>query len=201
MTQASGDPQSENHRGSHADKYNDPRASITRRGVLIGIAIVVVGIVGAAISIYARRTRLEQSTQFWGPETITALQLAERMMLLPRGQETFEPVDLAGTPGLGHLRRRLLDDRSYQWSTVTEGTALIECGEVPDEGVGCIQLQFTDPTAHRFDLVEIDLDLINGWIGPSDGSRRVKTTDWVQPKLWNYFKTIVDVQQLRQDMR
>lgn len=201
MNQLSGDPRTAQPEASHADKYNDPRASITRRGVLIGVAIVLLGIIGAAVSIYARRTKLEQSTQFWGQDTITALQLAERIVLLPRGQESFDPVDLAGTPGLGHLRRRLLDDRSYQWTTVAAARALAECGPVPEEGVSCIQLRFTDPTAHRFEPVEIDLDLIHGWAGPSDGSRRVKTTDWVQPKLWNYFKTVVDVEQLRQDKR
>lgn len=201
MSEPSSDTRSQKDPGAHLDKYRDPRARITRRGVLLGLSIVVLGVLGAAASIYARRTRLELTREFWGPETIASLQLAERIELLPRGRETFDPVDLAGTPGLGHLRRRLLDQRSYDWESESAGSALQECGPAADEGVGCIQLRLTDPTAQRFDTVEIDLDLVHGWVGPSDGSRRVKTTDWVQPKLKNYFKTIINVQQLRQDQR
>jgi len=185
----------------HADKYNDPRAKITRGGILIGVVIAVLGFVGAAASIYARRTRLEQTTRFWGAETILALQLAERIELLPRGNESFEAVNLAGTPGLGHLRHLLLDERSYDWATESKSNVVECCGEVGSNGPGCIQLRLTDPTANRIGTVLIDLDLQGGWIGPSDGSRRVQTTPWVGPKLRNYFKTIMTVQQKRYDHR
>jgi hypothetical protein len=195
------DPSIDTTTDQHADKYNDPRAKITPRGIGIGIAIVLLGIVGAAASIYFRRTRLEQTTRFWGTETIMALQLAERIELLPRGQETFEAVDLAGTPGLGHLRHRLLDDRNFEWETETATSVADCCGEIQEDRPGCIQLRFTDPTAKRMQTVEIDLDLEGGWVGPSDGSRRVRTTDWVQPKLQNYFKTIRSVEQKRYDLR
>ena len=45
----------------------------------------------------------------------------------------------------------------------------------------------------RVGTIEIDLDLVGGWIGPSDGSRRVRATDRVQPKLASYFSTIITV--------
>lgn len=195
------DPTTDIHPDIHADKYNDPRVKITRRGILIGIAVAVLGFVGAAASIYARRTQLEQTTRFFGAETILALQLAERIELLPRGNESFETVTLAGTPGLGHLRHRLLDERSYDWATESKLSVVESCGEVGPDGPGCIQLRFTDPTAHRFGAILIDLDLQGGWIGPSDGSRRVQATPWVTPKLRNYFKTIMTVQQKRYDLR
>lgn len=188
----------------HDDKYNDPRARITKRGVWMGIGVVVFGIVGAAASIYARRTRLEQTTRFWGPETIEALQLAERVELIARGDSEFDPVELTATPGLGHLRRALLDERGFDWSTESPESALEYCGNRVSDSSGapkCVQLRLTDPTAHRFEQVEIDLDLAGGWVGPSDGSRRVQATDWVQPKLRNYFATIIDVQQKRYDFR
>ncbi len=185
----------------HADKYNDPRAKITKRGILIGIVVVLLGIVGAAASIHARRTRLEKTTEFWGDDTILALQLAERIELVSRGQESFETVDLAGTPGLGHLRHRLLDDRNFDWQTETTASVAECCGAVAQDRPGCIQLRLTDPTAKRVGTIEIDLDLEGGWVGPSDGSRRVRTTDWVKPKLQNYFKTIRTVQQKRYDDR
>ncbi len=187
--------------GYHEDKYNDPRAAITPRGVALAIGVLLLGIVGAAASIYARRTQLEQTTQFWGQETITALQLAERIELLPRGAAEFQTVELTGTPGLGHLRRMLLDERNYEWSTEGAGSALAACGETPMEKPRCIQLRLSDPTGRRVGTIEIDLDLVGGWIGPSDGSRRVRATDRVQPKLANYFATIISVEQKRYDFR
>jgi hypothetical protein len=187
--------------GRHADKYNDPRVSITRRGILLGIAVAGLGVAGAATSIYLRRTRLEQTTRFWGPETITALQLGERMQLLPRGGQEFEPVELTATPGLGHLRRALLDERNFDWETETDGSVLEKCEKPISESPKCVQLLITDPTAHRFSTVEIDLDLNGGWVGPSDGSGRVRATEWVRPKLRNFLTTIMDVEQKRYDFR
>lgn len=203
----------------HADKYNDPRAKITPRGVWMGVAVIILGIVGAFGSIYARKTKLGESTRFWGEDTITALQLGERIELLPAGGSDFPPVELTATPGLGHLRRALLDERNYQWDTETNRPALENCRKPnadqkpnadlhpnadlaePEGFTHCIRLRLTDPTAHRFDTVEIDIDLGGGWIGPSDGSRRVQATPHVQPKLRNYIGTIVNVEQLRYDLR
>jgi hypothetical protein len=195
------DPSIDPTSADHSDKYNDPRAKITRRGIGIGVAIAVLGIVGAVASIHARRTRLEQTTRFWGAETITALQLAEQIELVARGKETFETVNLAGTPGLGHLRHLLLDEGSFDWKSETNASVAECCGEVAPDRPRCIQLRFTDPTANRIDVVEIDLDLEGGWVGPSDGSQRVRTIDRVRPKLQNYFKTIQSVKQKRYDHR
>ena len=210
MIHTSSDPGDREQDGTdpHADKYNDPRVTITPRGIWLGVAVVLLGIVGAATSIYARRTRLGETTRFWGEETIVALQLGERMMLLPRGASEFEPVELTATPGLGHLRRALLDERNFDWSSETRGSVAETCSESPSEGGEealseglCVQLRLTDPTAHRFELIEIDLSLAGGWVGPSDGSRRVRATERVQPKLRSYFKTVLDVQQKRYDLR
>lgn len=198
--------------GDHVDKYNDPRARITRRGILIGVAVAVVAVVAALGSIAARRTRLEKTTDFWGEETINALQLAERIELLPRGASRFEPVELSSTPGLGHLRRALLDERNFDWTTTTAKSVAELCPPekrlekddsmpIADAVPACIQLRLTDPTAERFGTIEIDLDLAGGWVGPADGSQRVRATEWVQPKLRNYFKTIMSVSQLSYDFR
>ena len=186
----------------HHDKYNDPRAKITKRGVLLGLGVAIFGILGAAGSIYARKTRLELSTKFWGQETITALQLAEKIQLRSNGASDFEPVDLTGTPSLGHLRHALLDERSYDWNTESSGSVTEMC-QKPTEGqtITCVRIRLTDPTAQRVGTIDIDLDLVGGWIGPADGSRRVQATEWVRPKLNKYFETIVNVQRLRYDFR
>ncbi|TWU48535.1 hypothetical protein Poly51_44350 [Rubripirellula tenax] len=190
-----------------AQKYNDPRAKITGRGIAMGVAVAVLAVVGAWASIHARKTQLGETTRFWGQDTITALQLGERIEIRPRGASTFEPVDLTSTPGLGHLRRALLDERHFDWATETEGAATEMCGQVESdadaasEAPGCLQIRITDPTGHRFEPIEIDLALDGGWVGPSDGTKRVKVTDWVQPKLKNWFKTIMSVKQKRYDDR
>ena len=89
----------------HADKYNDPRVRITRRGILIAIAVGIFAVAGAAMSIIGRRTLKVKTTEFWGEKSIVAFQLGERLYLKPRGNEIFDQVELSGTPGLGHLRR------------------------------------------------------------------------------------------------
>ena len=186
----------------HLDKYSDPRAKITRSGVLLGIGVVILGICGAGLSIYARKTRLEQTTKFWGPETITALQLAEKIELRSIGSSSFDPVDLSGTPSLGHLRHALLDDRGFDWNTESSGAASDMCQKPSEEGaIGCVRLRLTDPTAKRIGTIDLDLDLVGGWVGPSDGSKRVQATEWVRPKLSNYFQMIVNVERLRYDQR
>jgi len=196
MSEAPNQPTSD-----HADKYNDPRVSITRRGILIALAIGIFGVAGSCLSILGRRTQKVKTTEFWGESSITAFQLGERMILLPRGNETFEPVELSGTPGLGHLRRLLLDERNYDWSSVSTGQALGDCGEPVPKKPRCVQLRFTDPTAHRFDSLEVDIDLQTGWLGPSDGSKRIKLLDRTKPKLAKYFETTITVEQLRSDFR
>ncbi len=186
---------------AHADKYNDPRAKITNRGIGIGIGVLILAIIGAGVSIYARKTRLTETTRFWGQETITGLQLAERIELVPRDSSDFPTVDLSGTPGLGLLRRLLLDERNYDWTTESDERALVDC-EVETPGKpSCVQLRLTDPTANRIGTIEIDIDLKDGWIGPSDGSRRVQASERVRPKFGNYFSTIINVEQKRYDHR
>ncbi|QDT04022.1 hypothetical protein K227x_24080 [Rubripirellula lacrimiformis] len=185
----------------HADKYNDPRAVITGRGIAIGVLVAILAVLGTWASIRARKTKLEETTRFWGQDVITALQIGERMELISRGNSDFETVDLTATPGLGHLRRALLDERHFDWTTETAGSVADMCPAEDDPKSPCIQLRLTDPTGHRFEPVEIDIALDGGWVGPSDGSKRVQATDWVQPKLRNYFATIMSVQQKRFDLR
>ncbi len=182
----------------HADKYNDPRAKLTRRGVLMGVGVAVFGLLGAAGSIYQRKTRLKQSRKFWGDQTILALQLAERIRMEAIQGIEFDPVELTATPGLGHLRHVLLDDRSYRWDSVDDRDAKSKC---EGEQNACVKLILTDPTAHRFPTIELTVELDDGWVGPFDGSRSVQTTKRVRPALAKFLKTLINVQQKRSDFR
>ncbi len=182
----------------HADKYNDPRVKVTRRGVWMGVGVLVFAVVATAISVTARRTQLQQTTDYFGPQTILALQLGERIQLVPKGQSKFETVELTGTPGLGHLRRALLDDRHYDWAT-SVNEPVSELCQTPQ--ADCVQLLITDPTAHRFDEVLIDLELSGGWVGLAGESNRVRVTERVQPALKHFLNTLLNVKQKSYDDR
>ncbi|TWT91161.1 hypothetical protein [Stieleria varia] len=194
----------------HDDKFNDPRVSVTRRGILIGVAILVLGVLGAIGSIYARRTRLEKSRAYWGDDTITALQLAERVELVSISGKEFEPVNLSGTPGLGHLRHSLLDERSYLWDS-TKDNPVTSLSAAADSYV--VELRFSDPTEHRFAERGIQLDMNDGWVGLvlAENSaaekripaveQRVQLIERVRPALRKFLETLINVQQKSYDQR
>ncbi len=184
---------------THADKYNDPRARITRRGVLIGIAVVVLGVIGAYFSITGRRTKIEKSTAFWGQETITALQLGERFEIIPIDSERKEPINLTAMPGLGLLRQALLEDRNYEWDT--QGNRPLSERIADSETKERIRFRLTDPNGKRFEKVELDLDLDSGWIAAGDGSKSVRINAHTRPKLKNFLSTVMHAEQKRYDFR
>ena len=193
----------------HTDKYNDPRVRITGRGVAIAIGVLIVAAIAAGLSIYQRRTRLGRTTAFFGPSVIEALQLAERIDLIPSpiqvdAKPLPEIIPLTATPGLGHLRRALLDDRHYDWDAVDSTGAAARCdgSDYGEEKIpGCVSLRLTDPTLKRFDDLELDLDLIRGRVGLAGSNQSVAVTDYVRPKLQSYFKTIINVSRLTYDQR
>ncbi len=198
MTDPFIDPSQDSTDDPHADKYNDPRAKITPRGLLLAGVVVVLGIVGAAGSIYARRTRLEKTTEFWGQETITAIQLGERVQMSSVSGRQFDLVELTRTPGLGHLRHLLLDERNYDWSSTSETSIDQHCrGQEPF----CVQLQLTDPTAHRFEPIEITVDLKGGWVGKTGGARCLQISERKRNALRKFLEQLITVQQQRYDHR
>ncbi len=187
----------------HADKYSDPRARITRRGVWLLVGVGLFALIATPLSVYLRRTRLERTTEFFGDQVILALQIGERIEMLPlaaKGADgkTVEQVELTRTPGLGHLRRALLDERHYDWATAINEDAADLCG---GEQAYCVQLRITDPTEHRFPETVIDLELAGGWVGISGAGRRVRVTDRVRPALRHFLQTMINVKQQRYDLR
>ena len=183
----------------HADKYNDPRAKLTGRGILIGLGVVVLGIFGSALSIWARRTHLEQTTEFWGPDVILAFQLAEEFELLVDPNETgSEPkaVRLSGMPGLGHLRHVLLDDRSYDWDSVREDP--ITAGRSASD---LMTLRLRDPSAKRFPDTKILVDVNSGWIGKDGEGQQIRFNERFRKAVPIYLKQIADYEPIRAEMR
>lgn len=183
----------------HADKYDDPRVRIsTLAWVIFAVCLTSVAILLAVISLYARRTQLERTTEFWGEQRITALQLADRVSLLPGRGQSFEAVNLTAMPGLGHLRRALLDERHYRWETVTPKPVSERCEQ--GDAV-CVRLRFADPTGRRVPVTEIEVELTEGWVGPADEEKRVRVTERVQPALEHQLETLMSVSQLRAENR
>ena len=210
----------------HPDKFNDPRVRVSRKGVLFAVVVILFGIGGAALSIWARKTRLEQSTAFWGPETIQAFQLAAEVELIPSASTSLadtsdaatstdqaspadegpdvesravepEPVRLTGMPGLGHLRHVLLDDRSYAWDSVAEHPV-----KAPEERDGTtMMLRFSDPEAQRFPTANVLVDLEDGWVGPSGEPHRVRLNERFRKALPNFLRRVANYEPLRVDMR
>ncbi len=183
----------------HADKYNDPRAKITRRGVLMGIGVFVFAMLGAAASITLRRTQVGETTRFWGEDTIAALRLGERIKMSPRQGREFPEVELTGTPGLGHLRRLLLDERNFDWASEAKSTVLEQAAGSDPKFV--VTLTITDPTIHRFDDVHIDLDLIGGWAGHRDQAATVQVAERKRESLRRFLTLIMDKEKNRYDLR
>lgn len=89
-----GTPRSTRADGLPADWVDHPKIPITRRAVLAGIGIGVLGILGAVAGVWARRTRLEKTTAFWGADAIRAMQLGPRVTL------RLEPVGLPAPENL-----------------------------------------------------------------------------------------------------
>lgn len=179
-----------------------PRA-LTPRGVAIVIALLIFAVAMAAASVYLRRTRLEKTRAFWGPETIRALQSGETLrLIIPPGSPLLEEsprdegasaaggvtADLSGSPGLGHFRHALLDERHYDWST--EQAVAID--EVDVANPEFVTVELTGPPA---DIVpsRLQLELSQGWVGPADGESSVRLTRRVRPAIRNFVVTLQDL--------
>ena len=183
----------------HADKYHDPRVKITpRRLILMGAGWTLVAVAVALASVYARRTSVGKTTDFFGPATITALQLADRVELSSEAGPFFEPVDLTGTPGLGHLRRALLDDRNYLWETESAQPVSEACHA---ENSICVRLRFADPIGQRVPVTELALELQEGWVGPAGAGKRVRFNQRVQPAMRHQLQMMSGVSREHYDQR
>ncbi|ELP35282.1 hypothetical protein [Rhodopirellula baltica] len=194
----------------HADKYNDPRVVVTRYQVLALVAIVAIGAIAAVVSIAARRTKLEKTTEFWGPDVITAIQLGDHVELIPGPGSNFKQVELTAFPGLGHLRKALLEQSHYQWTTVEKDAVEALAAEVPEvqnqdsepeQSPMVVRLEFSDPHYQRVPPALIDVELASGTVGPADGSQRVKVTDRVRPALRHQLQLLMKVSELRYGQR
>ncbi len=200
----------------------NPQPSALRTLVLM-IVVIAIGAVAAVASVYFRRTQTEKTTEFWGPQGITAFQLAPMVKLeIHDGQEPGE-VDLTGMPGLGHLRHALLEQRHYEWETVsaesmetraaaTTSDAAHSVAESADNAAKkplLATLTFWDPrkpTELPPDMPVIQtttvlVELNEGWVGPAKGDRSVRLNERSRPAVRHFLTTMRNVKQARYDDR
>ncbi len=164
------------------------------------IGVLVFAVVMAAASVYLRRTRLEKTRAFWGPETIVALQSGETMrMVLPPDSPLLEDdpplpedgtvTDLSGTPGLGHFRHALLDERHYDWTTEQP----VGVDDVGVRNPEYVTIEIEGPPADLA-AAALRIELSEGWVGPAEGSKSVRLTDRVRTAVRHFLATLQDIQ-------
>lgn len=200
-----GPPRSPRADGLPADWVDHPKIPITRRAVLAGIVIGVLGIVGAVAGVWARRTRLEKTTAFWGADAISAMQLGPRVTL------RLEPVGLPApenlpTPTLPETVQKTAEASDTGSATPPEPqTKEIDLTGVP--GLGHLRhailderhydwetrsdktieslrsgdsriayLTFSDPLG-KIPASTIALELTGGWVGTPPSPTSDATTD------------------------
>lgn len=222
IADASPSPPLDRPDGLPADWVDHPKTPITRRAILIGIGLLALGVVGAVTSVWARRTQIERTTDFFGIETIRALQYAPGVTLRLAAEPAkppsptadsvgvestpalattappadFKEIELSGTPGLGHLRHALLDERHYDWTTRNDRS--IESLRSP--GTRMATLTFSDPRG-IIAPATIHLELSEGWVGTPQGDRSVRLISRVQPAVQHFLVVISNAQQTYYDRR
>lgn len=207
-------------------KRSDPRAQITRRGLWIAAWVVLLGIGGAWLSVWGRKAITEETTKFFGADAILAYQLAEEIELYvdqrivtpankqPAKLPPLEPaqeslaalvseqtdqvrrVRLSGMPGLAHLRHDLLDDRAYDWQSVSTETI---AETTPFESR--LLLRFTDPTANRFEPITLLIDLERGRCGRVDANRTVGWRDGFATSIPGFLKRVAHFEPIRSEAK
>ncbi|HBJ35826.1 MAG TPA: hypothetical protein DDZ51_13980 [Planctomycetaceae bacterium] len=178
-----------------------PKIPITRRAVLAGVAIMILGVIGAVASIYARRTQLEKTMAFLGADAILAIQIlpSVTLQLEPLGQvdgAQAKTIDLTGTPGLGHLRHALLDERHYDWQSRTDSS--VQTLRSPETRFATVT--FSDPKDH-FAPATLNIELSQGWVSRAGADDRVRLIERAQPAVRHFLTVISNAKQAHYDNR
>lgn len=187
-----------------------PRFS-ARRWLLIAVGLTLLGVIGAFASVVLRRTRVDQTTRFWGPQVVRALQSSDefRLRVPPGGslewktESTDGMVDLSDTPGIAHLRHALLDERHYRWETSREVSIETVITEIPEAEWVTIELRGSPAGAVSeppIEPVALKLELSRGWVGVSDGGRSVQMTDRVRSAVRHNLLMFSNVRSKRADV-
>lgn len=171
--------------------------------VLYAAGVLVFAVTTASLSVILRRTQSEQTTKLLGKDAIFALQYGKSLHLrLPSGSPLINPqrgqqwmqadgsqrTDLTDTPGLGHFRHALLDDRHYEWETRQQ----VPADQLAIEQPVWVVVEIEGPP-EEVQPTEIQIELSAGWVGLASGTEYVRVTDRVRPALKNFVETRKDI--------
>lgn len=178
--------------------------------IAFGLLIFAVGM--SAASIYMRRTPMEKTTEFFGHDVIHAVQLGERLhIVLPPDSPMVNAdaplaiirddgsqfADLSGSPGLGHFRHALLNERHYDWSTKTEKSILDMQIDAPEYVFVEIKGRPEDaqPVPMPIEIVPTTLllELSEGWVSVDGEGKSVRVNERVRTGLRNFLDTRKDI--------
>ena len=182
------------------------------RGALIALGILIFAVLMSAASIYMRRTPMEKTTEFFGRQVIVAIQLGEqlRITIPPESpmvdanaplamiaEDGSQVADLSGSPGLGHFRHALLNERHYDWDSVVEK-------EVGKLGIDSPEYVIVDiegrspeakpvPMPIEIDPAKLQIELTEGWVGVVGVPKSVRMTERVRTGMRNFIETRKDI--------
>lgn len=199
--------------GSGGDSIADRRPRLfTVKSSLIAFGILVFAVGMTAASIYMRRTPMEKTREFFGDDVILALQAGEQLrIILPPDSPMVDGdaplaiirddgsqiANLSGSPGLGHFRHALLNERHYDWSSVTKGPADQLAVENPEYVYVEIEGRPANakPVPMPIDIVpsRLVLELSEGWVSIDGGVSSVRMTERVRTGMRNFLDTRKDI--------
>lgn len=202
---------SADEKSSVASAVRQPQL-LTVRGFAIAFAIGIFAVAMAVGSIWVRRTPMEKTTQFFGSEIIKAIQSGENLIIvLPAGSplidEQFaemiaEPdgsqeANLSGSPGLGHFRHALLNQKHYDWTSQVEEN--VESLAISDPEYIYVRIEGRDANAKPVPMpieiapTKLVLELTEGWVGIAGQSGAVRLTERVRTAMRNFIETRKDI--------
>lgn len=184
----------------------------TVRGALIALGILVFAIAMTAGSIYMRRTPLEKTTEFFGPDAIKAIQLGEQLRIVIPAESSMvnaeapmaviredgsQIANFTGSPGLGHFRHALLNQRHYDWTSVVPGP--VDQLEIPDRELVYVEIEGRSPDAPPVPMpieivpIRLVLELTEGWVSLDGGEKSVRMTERVRTGMRNFIDVRKDI--------
>jgi len=180
-----------------------------RRGwwILLTLGLLTIGVVGAVLSVKLRRTQTQKTEQFFGEQTITALQSSAIFRLrfpadgalVSKMEASDGTVDIASVPGVGHLRHAFLDQRHYDWSTA-KPVAIDQFSGVSQPEWVKIELEGTPAGFAEIKPVTLQVELSEGWVGLPSQPGVVQFNDRVSPAVRKQIMTMSNVRSTRADL-
>jgi hypothetical protein len=198
-----------------AEESTEPMVAprlFTPRSALIALGILIFAVVMSAASIYMRRTPMDKTTDFFGEQIIVAIQLGEqlRITIPPESpmvdgdaplaviaEDGSQVADLSGSPGLGHFRHALLNERHYDWESLVERE--VDELEIASPEYVIVDIEGRSPDAKPVPMpidikpAKLQIELTEGWVGVVGMPKSVRMTERVRTGMRNFIETRKDI--------